>query len=130
MGVDIRIRTDRPQAQAGLTISFNDDGYYWFLHPLFERLRDESGKYVDLYGDTLFTRDDFPRLRRLLDEAVRIAQRQPQAWKVLVGTQLRPTQKEIYRTVERDNLFKIIATLRNMVEVADELGGYLECIGD
>jgi hypothetical protein len=130
MGVDIRIRANGRQTQAGLAISFNDDGYYWFLHPLFERLRDESGKYVDLYGDARFTRDDYPRLRRLLDEADGMARRQPKAWEVHVGTQLQPMRKEIYRTVERDNLIEIISTLRKMVDVADELGGVLECIGD
>jgi hypothetical protein len=46
------------------------------------------------------------------------------------ATELQPTRKEIYRTVERDNLIKIISALRNMVDVADELGGVLECIGD
>lgn len=130
MSVDIQIRTGRLQVHAGLTISLNDDGYYWFLHPLFQRLRDESGKYVDLYGDALFTRADYPRLRRLLDEADSMARRQPQAWEVHVGTQLQPGRKEIYRTVERASLLKIIDTLRNMVDVADELDGVLECIGD
>jgi len=130
MGVDIRIRTDRSKTQAGLSISLSDDGYYWFLHPLFQQLRDESGKYVDLYGDAFFTREDYPRLRRLLDEANEMARRQPSAWEVQVGTQLRPTRKEIYGTVQRDNLFKIITTLRKMVDLADELDGVLECTGD
>lgn len=51
-------------------------------------------------------------------------------WEVHVGTQFQSTRREIYRTVERDNLIKSIGTLRNMVDVADELGGVLECIGD
>lgn len=130
MGVDIRIRTNRPQPRAPLAITLNDDGYYWALHPLFERLRDECGKYVDLYGDALFARDDYPRLRRLLDEAEAMAKQQPKEWKVLVGTQLQPTRKELYRTVARDNLIEIITTLRNMVDAADEIGGVLECTGD
>jgi hypothetical protein len=130
MALDIRIRADKPYAEANLTLSLRDDGYYWFLHPLFERLRDESGKYLDLYGDAVFTRDDYPRLRRLLDEADRIAQGQPRSWEVHVGTELRPTRKEIYRVVERENLLGIISTFRRMVDVAERLCGVIECIGD
>lgn len=130
MGVDIRIRANKLHPQDGLALSFSDDGYYWFLHPLFEQLRDESGKYLDLYGDALFTRDDYPRLRRLLNEAEGRARRQPQAWKVHVGTQLQPTLKETYRAVERNKLLEMISMLRKMVDVADELGGVIECTGD
>ena len=130
MSLDIRIRTDRPDHQEGLEISFDNDGYYWFFHPLFERLRDETGKYIDLYGDATFSRDDYPRLLHLLDEADVIARRQPKTWEVHVGTQVRPTRKELYRTVHRDHVLKIITTLRNMVDAADKLGGHLECIGD
>ena len=111
-------------------MSFNDDGYYWLLHPLFERLRDETGKYIDLYGDATFSRDDYPRLRHLLDEADVIARRQPQTWEVHVGTQVQPARKELYCTVHRDKVLKIIRTLRGMVDAADKLGGYLECRGD
>jgi hypothetical protein len=70
MALDIRIRAGKAvHAEPGLAVALNDDGCYWFVHPLFERLREECGKYIDLYGDATFTRDDFPRLRRLLDEA-------------------------------------------------------------
>lgn len=97
MGLDIRIRAGGAQTRADLALSFDDDGYYWFLHPLFERLRDESGKYVDLYGDALFNRDDYPRLRRLLDEADGMTRRQPKAWEGHVGTQLQPTRNLPHR---------------------------------
>jgi len=130
MSLDIRIQTSKRRTQTDLAISLNDDGYYSFLRPLFERLREECGKTIDPYADATFTRDDFPRLRRLLDEAVVTAGQQPKAWKVHAGTQVRPTRKELYQTLQRDDLIKIISTLRNMVDVADELGGVLECIGD
>jgi len=61
-----------------LQIVLNNDGYCWFIHPFFERLRDQCGKYVDLYGDALFTRDDYPRLRTLLAEARAVARPSPQ----------------------------------------------------
>ena len=33
----------------------NSDGYYWFLHPLIEKLASETGQYIDLYGDASFS---------------------------------------------------------------------------
>jgi hypothetical protein len=130
MSLAIRVRNTGSPDEASLTLSFDDDGYYWFLHPLFERLRAESGKYIDLYGDARFTRDDCPRLRALLTEAELMARRQPQTWEVQVGTQLAPAKKNLYRTVKRADLLKLIAAFRTMVDAVDDLGGYLECIGD
>jgi hypothetical protein len=59
-----------------------------------------------------------------------MAQRQPPAWEVHVGTQLRPTRKELYRSVEREKLLEILSRFRRMVDLADEFGGVLECTGD
>ncbi len=130
MSLDIRIRTAQPHSDAGLQVALQDDGYYWFLYPLFERLGEECGKILDLYGGGLFTRDDFPRLRQMLDEAQAMAERQPESWQVHVGTELQPTPRELYKTVQRARFLELITTLRTMVDTADRLGGALECIGD
>jgi len=131
MALDIRIRTSKAAPPgAELQIALNNDGYYWFLHPFFERLRDQCGKYVDLYGDALFTRDDYPRLRKSLDEARAVAEAQPATWNVHIGTQVKPVRKELDAVVRRDRLLTLIDTIRNMVETADYLDGQLECLGD
>jgi hypothetical protein len=131
MALDIRIRSGKAAPpNAELQIALNNDGYYWFLHPFFERLRDQCGKYVDLYGDALFTSDDYPRLRRLLDEARAMAEAQPATWNVPIRTQVRPVRKELYAAVRRDQLLRLIETIRNMVETAHLLDGQLECLGD
>ena len=39
----------QPSDPAEPSLGFEgDDGYYWFLHPLFERLAAETGQYIDL----------------------------------------------------------------------------------
>src|SRR6187431_1966332 len=120
MALDIRVRTGKTVLlESELHVALNNDGYYWFLHPLFERLRDQCGKYVDLYGDALFTRDDYPRLRSLLDEAAALAKGKPATWSIHVGTQLKPTRKELYAAVSREQLLTLIEAIRNMVEMAD-----------
>ena len=130
MGVDIRVRSSSSPVASEPGLSFKDDGYYWFLHPWFERLREQSGKYIDLYGDALLTRDDYPRLRAVLTEAEVMARRQPATWQVHVGTQLQPAKKELYRTIDRGELLKLIETFRTLIDAADKLDGYLECVGD
>jgi len=130
MSLDIHIRRTNSRGVAAPALSFEDDGYYWFLHPLFERLREQSGKYIDLYGDAFFTRDDLPRLRTLLSEAESMARRQPLTWEVHVGTQSHPVKKELYRTVNREDLLKLIFAFRGLVEAADENDAQIECIGD
>ena len=131
MALNIRIRTRKAAPpDAELHIALNNDGYYWFLHPFFERLRDQCGKYVDLYGDALFSRDDYPRVRKLLDEASAAAEAQPATWNVHIGTQVKPARKELYAAVRRDQLLRLIETIRNMIETADHLDGQLESLGD
>lgn len=130
MSLDLSLRAKRASADADARVAFEDDGYYWFLHPLFERLRDESGKYLDLYGGATFTRDDFPRLHRLLDEAQAMAARQPATWKVHVGTQLHPVPKELYQLIHRVKLVQLIESFRRLVDAAEASGAEIEALGD
>jgi hypothetical protein len=130
MALDIRLVNSRAKGAAAPALAFEDDGYYWFLHPLFERLRKETGKYIDLYGDALFSRNDWPRLRALLSEAEAMVNHQPTRWEVCVGTQLHPTQREVYRTVNREELLRLIATFETLLDVAEQCDGVIECVGD
>jgi hypothetical protein len=130
MGLDIRLVSAPSRGTSAPALVFEDDGYYWFLHPLFERLREETGKYIDLYGGALFSRNDWPRLRALLREAEAMANRQPVKWEVCVGTQLHPVEKKLYRAVVRDELLQRIATFKTLIDVAEGCDGVIECLGD
>jgi len=44
--------------------------------------------------------------------------------------QVKPVRKELHAAVRRDQLLKLIETIRNMVETAEDLDGQLECLGD
>jgi hypothetical protein len=48
IGLDVGGSMSPSRSEPSLTL--DDDGYYWFLHPLWERLRPETGQYIDLYG--------------------------------------------------------------------------------
>jgi len=130
MSLDIYLRSSNSRSSSAPALSFEDDGYYRFLQPLFDRVGKQSGKYIDLYGDALFTQDDWPRLRTMLADAETMARGKPTTWEVHVGTQLKPVRKELYRTVKREELLRLIATFKALVDAADETDGQLECVGD
>src|SRR5947209_5587625 len=79
------------------SLFLEDDGYYWCLHPLFERLGAETGQYLDLYGDASFADRALSALERSLVEARAFIESQPDAWEVYVGTQIMPTERDLFK---------------------------------
>ncbi len=79
MPLDIGLAGPRPgpPSAEGPVVKFYDcdkddddtGGYYWFLHPLFHRLAEKTGQYIDLYGDAEFRGDDLQLFREILVEA-------------------------------------------------------------
>jgi hypothetical protein len=88
MGVDIGIsdaetciypRRDEP------VVTLEDDGYFWFLYPLFEELWRETGKWIDLYEAPVFVGPELKALQTTLATARRLIRQQPDQWEVLIG---------------------------------------------
>lgn len=105
-----------------------DDGAaYWFLHPLFLDLRTETRQYIDLYGDASFAGQQLAALKKMLAEARRIAEAQPEHWQVCVG---RNQLKEFWKPLDRETLLNLIAAWERVVARAEELGRPVVCFGD
>src|SRR4051812_32375630 len=98
IGVGYDVGKPPTATEPGLAL---DDGYYWFLHPLFEELRVVTGEYIDLYGDAAFIGPDLDALERMLSAARRLVEAQPEFWEVHTGTQVRPVHREVHKPVER-----------------------------
>ena len=111
-------------------LSLVDDGYYWFLHPFFERLATGTGQYIDLYGGASFHDKDLLVLEQLLVEIRIHTELQPVAWDVVIGTQTTPAVKEVYETVQRKQFLKLITRFQRIVTRAKELGRPVGCSGD
>ena len=127
MGLDIcAYPPGPPKAPPVCSVMLDDDGYYWFLHPLFE----EAGLHIDLFGDATFGTSHFGRLKKLLQGASELVEAQPAKWQVKVGTTLEPEQRDAFASVTKAEFRDLLAKLRRVVDEAERLGGYVECVGD
>ena len=111
-------------------IQLDNDGPYWFLYPLFERLWTETEQMIDLYGYASFAGDGLTALKRMLAAARTMVKKHPAAWQVHVGTQTAPIRRELYRPVERAALLELLEAWVRIVERAEELGKPVVCFGD
>ncbi len=112
------------------SLFLQSDGYYWFLHPLFERLAAETGQHIDLYGDASFAGESLVALERALAEARRLVNSQPEEWSVHVGTQVSPEYRDLYRPVERKAMLALLDRWEIVIERARQLGQPVVCFGD
>ena len=113
-----------------LVAQLEDDGYYWFLFPLWEKLRQRTGQEVDLYGDAAFGGAQLEQLEAVLREAKQLFASQPEFWKVGVGNQTFPIQQEIYSIVSKNEFEKLINKIESAIEKAKAENGYITFWGD
>jgi hypothetical protein len=112
------------------SLQLDNDGYYWSLHPLIEKLHSETGQYIDLYGDASFSGASLSALERMIAEAEKMIQKQSVSWQVHLGTQLRPQRKELYEVVYKVQVLSLLQKWREIVARAKELGKPVVCFGD
>lgn len=133
MAIDIGIGTgsgspmpvpDEPSVQ------LTEGAAYCFLHPLFGKLADEMGQYIDLYGDASFAGEGLAALKRTLAEARRLAEAQPDTWQVHIGIQISPVRRELYERLDRAVLLDLLTAWDRVVARAEESGRPVVCFGD
>lgn len=105
------------------------DGYYCFLRPLWERLGSETGQYIDLYGNASFVGKELSALGRVVAEARRLVEAQPEAWLVHIGT-TPLEQREMHCQVHKEAMLALLDRLANVIARAGQLGRSVVCLGD
>src|SRR4051794_35152256 len=121
MGIAIGATNDRSSLAPCYdwpVVDLEDDGYYWFLTPLFGELALKTGQYVDLYGDACFKGKTLDEFKRALSDARRLVNGKPDRWRVHVGTQTLPKYKELYRTVVKSDFLKLLRKLAQIANLA------------
>ena len=111
-------------------LAFDDDGYYWFLHPLFGELRAATGQCIDLYGDAAFAGPDLDALERMLSAARRRVEAEPESWDVHTGTQVQPVRREVFKQVGRAEFLRLLEAWGQVLERARQTGRAVVCFGD
>lgn len=112
------------------SLALEDDGYYWFLEPLFQELYEKTEVYVDLYGAVSLKGEDLAALEQVIASAIDLVATQPETWQVCTGTQITPERKHFFQTVERDHFLAQLAQFQQIIARAKELGQPVVCFGD
>jgi hypothetical protein len=120
----------KPPSESEPRLGLDNDGYYWFLHPHFEKLRSETGQYIDLYGDVAFVGANLDALERMLTDARRMVESQPTSWKVHTGTQTAPVRREIHQPVERAEFLRLFDVWQQVIDRARQTGRPVVFFGD
>jgi hypothetical protein len=109
---------------------FENEGYYWFLCPLFEALRQETGENIDLYGDARFHGETLAALEQTLLEARALVSGQPDQWEVVIGIRPWEDPPEVCVTIQKAVMIGLLDTLEAATLRARETGAYITFWGD
>ncbi len=114
-------------------VTFNDDGYYWFLYRYFEsaNLERHKGELIDLYGGGVIEGYQLHRLRTELEQAMQDVAHKPDSWLVLVGWQggSVSAETEDWRKVEKLEVLHLITSLLALISSSSPTRK-LVCDGD
>jgi hypothetical protein len=110
------------------SLFLDDDGYYWFLHPLFKELADQTGEYIDLYGHSWFAGDNRSALEQMLHQAVALVEAQPESWAVIVGHS--GARGEVYMGVQKIRYQETLGQWLSLCEQARQHDLAVVCFGD
>jgi hypothetical protein len=103
--------------------SLDDDGYYWFMYPYFEKLAAKTGQLLDLYGGATFEGEALQELRAIVATIREAVCKMPLQWEVQTGDSIgsyphtTPPQP-IYAGVERITFLALLAQLDAVVDGA------------
>jgi hypothetical protein len=119
------------------SLFLEDDGYYWYLHPLFEELRAATGQYIYLYGDASFSGPMLTALEEIVSRAQDLVDRQPATWNVCVGQELVPWEKGArkhskprFAVVAKDQFLALLNRWQDLIIRAKKSQRSVVCIGD
>lgn len=97
---------------------FHEEIYYWALHGEIEELFNDTGKYIDLLENTVYTTEELPRLMKMITDAkVRIADK-PEKWDEFLATELDPETKDVFITVNKADFILFLDRFESMIAEA------------
>ena len=101
---------------------FHEEIYYWAIHDEIEALFNDTGKYIDLLEDAIFTPEELPRLAKMLADAKARIAGKPEKWDEFLATELDPEMRDIFITVTRPDLIQFLDQFESLIKTAQETG--------
>ncbi len=113
------------------SLSLDDDGYYWFLYPLFTELAMQTGQPVDPYENAYFEGANLALLAQTLEKAKALIESQPETWSVSLGVQHhRGNQQEVFHKLDKARFQELISQWQKILVRAREMNLGIVCFGD
>lgn len=107
-----------------------NEAAYWFLWPLWEKLKTRTGQLVDLYDDSYFSGNELDALKQTLQEARVLVESQPQNWEVVVGWEGHSGGSEVKRFLSKSEMNGLLDALESAAKRATEEELYVVFQGD
>ena len=107
-----------------------NDGYFWFLYPLFNDLAKRTGQRIDLFGDAAFAGDTLDELEQTLVSARALVDAQPDVWERVVKVQKKSVWGEERQQLNKQQMFVLLEKLEGAVREAKATGKYVIFFGD
>jgi hypothetical protein len=95
-------------------LSFQDDGYYWFLEPVFRSIAEQTGQYIDLYSNADFYEGGLLALQDGLEVAHQMVNDQAARWDVIIGTYA-DSGESIYCPVKKQDFLELLQRFEDAV---------------
>ena len=109
---------------------FNDDGYYWFLHPLFEDLKNKTGEYIDLFGAAAFGGDKLASFDDTIASARDLVASQSDHWSVVTGILMEEPPRNMYSEVSKQQMQTLLDKLSSAIKKARATNAFVTFWGD
>lgn len=129
MGLDVGLII-KGEFKIFFTFKDEDEGYYCFLHPLFEKLQTRTRIYIDLYGNAKFHQGNIHEIESVVKEAQGMIENMPMTWQVHCGQQTYPEVKDLYYPVTKKEFNRKIDILLMLIKDVKLNGSELFFNGD
>jgi hypothetical protein len=120
------VAPSRPAAQEP-SVCFEDDGYYWFLYPFFERLAARTRQFIEPYGDAEFSGAQLAELEKAVAAAATSAEALPDSTEV---KRVWFGPEPVVDTIRREVLLNLLDQLGEVIRVGRQEGRAIICSGD
>jgi hypothetical protein len=125
-----RVGVGRNHLEFQRRFALEDDGYYWFLYPLFEKLERLTTQLIDLYDSAVFSGARLDDLENTVEQARALVAGQPERWRVHVAMNDPPDHPEGLREVTRAGFNVLFEQFQNVIDEARATGSSVIFVGD